>query len=77
MIMDAATVISMLTPDGPFEDDVRQSFCHYVHFFATRDSGQRWIGDHPGTFLLDIEQANAIARGSWPALVRAALADWA
>ncbi|HYS41612.1 MAG TPA: organomercurial lyase [Pseudonocardiaceae bacterium] len=66
-------VISMLTPDGPFQADVVQRFCHYVHFFATHDSGQRWSRDHPGTFLLNLEQANTVALNSWPTLVRDAL----
>jgi hypothetical protein len=40
-------VVSFLLPTGPFGADVVQSFCHFVHFFASRQSAQRWTADHP------------------------------
>jgi hypothetical protein len=52
---------------------VVQSFCHYVWFFASAESGRRWVEEHPGTFLLDVEEADLVARHSWPALVAEAL----
>jgi len=45
-------VVSFRLPDGPFDSDVVKAFCHYVHFFASRQSAQHWMADHPGTFLL-------------------------
>lgn len=56
-----STRMSMLIPEGPFDHDVVQSFCHFVHFFAAEDSGQRWVADHPGTFLLSIDEAVEVA----------------
>lgn len=55
-------VVSFLYPDGPFEADVVQSFCHFVHFFASGRSAQRWSADHPGTFLLSVDEAFELGR---------------
>jgi hypothetical protein len=30
-------------------------------------------GDHPGTFLLDIDETNSVALATWPSMVRSAL----
>jgi alkylmercury lyase len=55
-------VVSFLAPDRPFEADVRVTFCHYVLFFTSREAGERWTGDHPGTFLVSVEEAAEIGR---------------
>jgi alkylmercury lyase len=67
-------VVSMLAPDGPFGHDVVESFCHFVHFFASEDTAEPWVSDHPGTFLLTVDEAFDVATRSWPALFRDALA---
>ena len=38
------------------------NFCHFVFFFASRDSGERWTARHPGTFLYPLDDAIALAR---------------
>jgi hypothetical protein len=40
--------VSFLTPDQGFDADVIQSFCHFVHFFASREAGETWTAEHPG-----------------------------
>jgi alkylmercury lyase len=65
--------VSMLAPDGPFGHDVVESFCHYVHFFASPETGEHWVAEHPGTFLLTVDEAFQVATRSWPALFRDAL----
>jgi hypothetical protein len=40
---------------------VVQSFCHFVHFFATRQAGDQWVAEHPGTFLLTLGEAADLA----------------
>jgi alkylmercury lyase len=70
-----AARVSMLTPDGSFGHDVIESFCHYVHFFASEATGERWIEEHPGTFLLTVDEAFEVGTRSWRALFRDALAD--
>jgi alkylmercury lyase len=42
--------------------NVMASFCHFVFFFASRSSGERWIARHPGTFLYSLEDAFALAK---------------
>jgi alkylmercury lyase len=54
--------VSFLLPDRTFDADVIQSFCHYVHFFASRDAGASWTSTHPGTFLLSLEDAFELGR---------------
>ena len=39
-----------------------QSFCHFVHLFASRDAGESWIVEHPGTFLLSLDEAFELGR---------------
>jgi len=68
------TVVSMLAPDEPFGHDIVQSFCHFVHFFASEETAQTWVTDHPETFLLSLDEAFAVATRSWPAIFRDALA---
>jgi len=56
------TMVSFLFPVGPVGADVVQSFCHFVHFFSSPESGQQWIADHPGTFLLTVEEGFELGR---------------
>jgi len=58
----ADTVVSFLTPNRTFDADVIQSFCHFVHFFGSRESGERWSSEHKGTFLLSVDQAYELGR---------------
>lgn len=67
--------VSMLAPDGPFGHDVVQSFCHFVHFFASEATAESWVADHPGTFTLTVDDAFEVASRSWPALFRDARAS--
>jgi alkylmercury lyase len=71
----ASTLVSMLSPEGAFTNDVVQSFCHYVHFFASEESGHAWVTDHPGTFLLTVDEAFDVANRFGPALFRDALEE--
>jgi len=55
--------MSFLLPDpAAIQKDVINTFCHFVHFFPSRQAGERWIGEHQGTFLLSIEEASVVAR---------------
>jgi alkylmercury lyase len=55
-------VVSFLLPDRDFDADVIQSFCHFVHFFASPEAGEAWTAEHPGTFLLSLEEAFELGR---------------
>ena len=61
-ISPAATVVSFLTPDRPFDQNVIMSFCHFVHFFASPETAKKWTGKHAGTFLLSTKDAYALGR---------------
>jgi alkylmercury lyase len=55
-------VVSLLLPDGPFDDNIRQTFCHFVHFFASPAAADDWITYHPGTFWLAMTDAAEVGR---------------
>jgi alkylmercury lyase len=56
------TVVSMLEPRADMLADVVTRLCHYIHFFASEASGRAWIGKHPGTVLLSLEDAFELGR---------------
>jgi alkylmercury lyase len=58
-------VVSFLLPDGHFRTsatNVMAQFCHFVFFFTSRASGERWVAKHPGTFLYSLDDAFALAK---------------
>lgn len=59
-------VVSFLQPDASDFDksaaNVMATFCNFVFFFASRESGDRWAAKHPGTFLYSLNEAVALAR---------------
>ncbi len=59
-------VVSFLLPDAHDFDTsattLMTKFCHFVFFFASRSSGERWMAKHPGTFLYSLEEAFALAK---------------
>jgi alkylmercury lyase len=62
VVEPASTVVSFLMPDGPFDADVRQTFCHFVHFFASPTAADVWVADHPGTFWVPAAVAAEVGR---------------
>jgi alkylmercury lyase len=58
----AEAVVSLLDPPSAFDADVIQSFCHYVHFFASCEAAARWTDEHPGTLVLSVEDAYELGR---------------
>lgn len=38
------------------------SFCHFVFFFESRESGEAWAAEHEGTFVLALDEAADLAR---------------
>jgi alkylmercury lyase len=59
-------VVSFLKPDATEFDksaaNVMATFCNFVFFFASRESGDRWVAKHRGTFLFSVDEAVALAR---------------
>jgi len=62
----ASAVMSFVMPDPQiFEtsaSNVMAKFCHFIFFFSSRESGERWVARYPGTFLYSLEEAYELAR---------------
>ena len=57
------THVSFLMIDASdAQKDIVRTFCHFVHFFPSRPAGEAWAAQHPGTFILSVAEAQAIAR---------------
>lgn len=55
--------MSVLLPDPKqVQKDVVTSFCHFVHFFPSREAAASWTSKHPGTFMLSIHESHVLAR---------------
>lgn len=66
--------MSVLPPNPrEMQKNVVTSFCHFVHFFPSRQAGEGWVAKHPGTFLLSVHQAHVLARLKNEAQYREAL----
>lgn len=50
-------VLSCSSVSGPDSDE-----CTQMPFFASREAGESWAGDHPGTAIVDLTDARTIAR---------------
>jgi hypothetical protein len=55
------SVLSFLRPDQPWDDKVMPTFCHFVLQFAGPESADNWIADHPGTFVISLDDAVQLA----------------
>ncbi len=71
------TVVSFVMPDTLDQSaaTVIASFCHFIFFFESRDSGERWVAKHLGTFLYPLSVAFDLARRWNRARFGAALAS--
>ncbi len=56
-------VVSFAVPDGAWEADVMNSFCHKVLFFANQHNADQWIATHPDELItLSVEDAFELGR---------------
>jgi len=59
----AATTVSFIEPEAvSMQRSIVKSFCHYVNFFSSESAGDHWVSENPGTFLLMLNEAFALAR---------------
>lgn len=61
-VSPSGVVVSFLSPRGQFDENVHANFCHFVHFFASRETGAAWTAAHPHTFLLSVDEAFEVGR---------------
>lgn len=61
--LDPETVMmSVLVPKEGMMEDIVSRFCHYIHFFTSRASGERWTAKNPDTSLIGINHAFELGR---------------
>ena len=54
--------MSFLLPDpSEVQKNVITSFCHFVHFFPSRQAAESWTSKHAGTFVVSIHEAHILA----------------
>jgi alkylmercury lyase len=61
----AKAVISFIRPEqifGASAANVISGFCHFIFFYASPASGERWIARNSGTFLCSLDDAFALAK---------------
>jgi hypothetical protein len=51
--------------DKPFDRDVIQTFCNFVHYFASDDSAKQWASGRNGIAILPIDQAFEVGKRAW------------
>jgi alkylmercury lyase len=58
-------VMSWLTPETvKVRENVVANFCQYVHFFRSADAGADWVSERRGTFVVTVEEAYALGKGT-------------
>lgn len=56
-------VMSFVIPDRQkVQEDVVASFCHFLHFFPSRQDGDAWVAENPGARLLSLDEAFELGR---------------
>lgn len=61
----AEIVMSMVSPgawDMTSAARIRASACHFIYFFASRASAERWQVKHPHTVVLSLDNAFSLGR---------------
>lgn len=61
-VFPQGAVLSFLRPTAEMTDDVIDSFCHFVRFFASTEAAESWIANHPGTFVIGMDEAFDLGR---------------
>jgi alkylmercury lyase len=62
-LIPANAQMSFVLPNASSaQKDIVSVFCCFVHFFPTREAGERWVAQHDGTFLVSVEEGLAIGQ---------------
>jgi alkylmercury lyase len=65
-VVPDGAVVSFIQPEAQVFDkgaaNMMAKFCHFVFFFSSRASGERWVAKHPDTFLYSLDDAFALAK---------------
>ena len=72
-VRPAEAVLSYLHRTEPLDQNLIDTFCHYIHFFANPDVAADWTARHDGTFTLSLAEGSEIARrmnrGRYPSIL--------
>ena len=56
-------MVSFLEPDaGKMMENVVANFCHYIFLFKDKSSGEEWVKEHEGTFLLPLQDVISLSK---------------
>jgi len=66
-------VVSIVAPVE--QAGVRSAFCDHVHFFASPEAAQGWLGDHPGMSIHPVAVAHRLGQPLVEALLEQRPAD--
>ena len=58
----AASVISIVIPDGSISDCRRSAFCNHGHFFASAEAGATWLNGRPNGIILSMNDAHRLGQ---------------
>lgn len=74
-VLPETVAVSFLVPsEADIERSITESFCCYVYFFASADTGEEWASRRPGTFILTLDEAWQIGKRKNAAQFAASLA---
>ena len=63
VIGDKPLYVSFLILDeAGMKEDIVAKFCHFVYFFDSKSVAEQWLSEHPGTFLLSLDDAFSIGK---------------
>jgi len=57
--------VSILVPHKPFDQEVIQSFCNIVHFFAGTQTAEQWAQGRDGIVIFPVQEAFEVGRRAW------------
>jgi alkylmercury lyase len=69
-VSPATAVLSFILPGSAQGDDSIESFCRFIHFFASAEAADEWTRQYPGTFVISVEQGFEIGRRTNAAVLR-------
>jgi hypothetical protein len=64
-VSPAGVMVSFIWPTGPFDQNVVQTFCNFVHYFASQQSAEHWAAARDNIVLLPLSEAFEVGRRAW------------
>jgi len=64
-VSPASVVVSFLVPGMPFDQEVIQSFCNFVHFFAGTQTAEQWAQGRDEIVIFPVQEAFEVGRRAW------------